>query len=192
MVVADSRALQPSISAIMMTKTPATLDHHRSNYAADAGIHGEGVGGIDSEDGAVLVWHTSGQQGLVLRSSAGEGLLAERTQGEGVMAVAMDGGEMVYLGPGDILAGGDGRGLGQLVVRKQEGGGLQLLRFIWRGGFKGLEQQDCGLWVGNMDSDEGSNSSCCTVVLAFAVGAEDKSPSFLMEAARFACGYDDG
>jgi hypothetical protein len=183
----------------MMTKASAAFGHHRDGSAAaaadddDDGGGGGGVGG--GGDDAVLVWHSSGQQGLVLQSSAGAWQLAEGGC-EGVMAVAMEGGDVVNLGPGDVLVDGDGGGCGQLVARRTEGGGLRLMRFTWMGGYKGLNQRECGEWAGHADprcEGEGSSrSSNCTVVLAFAASADNACSSFLMASARFACGYDDG
>jgi hypothetical protein len=140
----------------------------------------------------LLVWHTSGQQGLVLRSAAGEDASAEGAGREGTLAVAMEGGEAVSAAPGDVLVTCDGCGLGPLVVRKKWGGGLQLLRFTWTGGFKGLDQRECGQWAATASCRSDGESSMCSVVLAFAVSADHTSPAFLLAAARFACGYEDG
>jgi hypothetical protein len=171
----------------------------------DSDVAHADVAAADDND-TVLVWHTSGQQGLMLDSSVWEGQLLGAGVEEGVMAAVMDGEDGVGGGlvPGDVLVQGQREGPGVLVVRRNEGQGMQLIRFVWQGGYGALGVEKCGEWTGSEDTQsDGSGSSTksissntCTVVLAFAVDVPPpfpaSAPSSSMAAVRFACGYDDG
>ena len=157
----------------------------------DDEIDGAGAAATSDADSLVLVWHTSGQQGMILRTSAGAGQLL----GEGgvLTAAAMEGGnEGICVGAGDVLAQGQEGKEGALVVRRREGGGLQLLRYVWTGGYKGFAVDVCGEWIGSEDCSSG----VCTVLLAFvadiAPTLPSPPPSTSIDAVRFACGYDNG
>ncbi len=167
----------------MMRSSSASVD--------DDEINGAGAGAATDADSLVLVWHTSGQQGMILRTSAGAGQLL----GEGgvLTAAAMEGGdEGICVGAGDVLAQGQGSKEGVLVVRRREESGLQLLRYVWTGGYKGIAVDVCGEWIGSEDN----NSAFCTVVLAFLADIAPTPPSpplsTSIDAVRYACGYSDG
>jgi hypothetical protein len=144
-------------------------------------------GGAEAAD-AVLIWHTSGQQGLILATSGDRHHVLGSSGEAGLMAVAMQG---AALAPGDVLANG-GRESGILVARGSGSEGLQLMRFAWAGGRKAVDVAVCGLW---QPIELNSSSAVCTVVLAFANGraANSASPtSSSILGVLFACGYDDG
>jgi hypothetical protein len=184
----------------MMTRAHNSASVNRDGADADV------VAAAGGHNDDVLVWHTSGQQGLMLESSGWEGPSLGAGVEEGVMAAVMDGEEGVGggLGPGDVLVQGQMEGQGVLVVRRIEGQGMQLIRFVWQGGYGALGVELCGEWTGSEDtksdgrsiSTQSISSNTCTVVLAFAVDIPPplsaSPPSSSMAAVRFACGYDDG
>ena len=176
----------------------------RSHGGSDCNDDADFAVSACDDDDAVLVWHTSGQQGLMLGSSAWDGRAGGDRVGEGLMAAAMEGGEGPCGGlePGDVLVQGQEGCQGVLVVRRIEGQGVHLIRFLWQGGYGAMGMELCGKWAGS-DADSSSiacsssgSSNCCTVVLAFTVDMTTPFPSPPsspgLAAVRFACGYDDG
>jgi hypothetical protein len=155
-------------------------------------------------DDAVLIWHTSGQQGLILGASVWQDQLLEGGGRKELMAAAIEGGDSAggALEAGDVLVQDEGAGWELFLVRRREGQGLHLMRFEWHGGYGALNMETCGEFTGSEQTGSCGGSSSiksskmCTVVLAFAVDIApplSSSPSSsTLSAIRFACGYDDG
>lgn len=161
-------------------------------------------GSIAPCDDTVLIWHTSGQQGLILGASVWQDQLLEGGGRKELMAAAIEGddGAGGALEAGDVLVQDEGAGRELLLVRRREGQGLNLIRMEWHGGYGALNVETCGEWTGSEQtgscggSSSVKSSKMCTVVLAFVVDIApplSSSPSSsTVSATRFACGYNDG